>query len=75
MLGTTVLARPEQQLAALNLHECDAYEYERGDVGPRQAEQLVEQLHPRAHGAVCAGPLGPGIRDGDEAGKLITLVP
>lgn len=85
-----VLARPEQQqlvaLALLNLHECDADEYERGNVavtaGAADGAAPVPPSCPllgRAHSlsppaAVRVSPLGTGIRDWDQASKLITLV-
>lgn len=91
VLSATVLAWPEQQqlvaLAPLNLHECDADEYESRDVavtaGAAGGAAPAPPSHPllgRAHSssppaAVCVSPLGTEIRDQDYGpGKLITLV-
>lgn len=90
VLSATVPARPEQQqlvaLTLLNLRECDADEYERGDVAatagaaggaapappPCPVLGRAHSLSPLA--AVRVSPHGTGIRDWDQASKLITLV-
>lgn len=82
-------AWPEQQqqlvaLAPLNLRECDADEYERGDVtvtagaagGAAPAPPscpLLATFCPLQQQFVFS-PLGTGIRDWDQASKFITLV-
>lgn len=90
MLSATVQAWPEQQqlvaLALLNLHECDADEYERRDVAATAgaaggaapappSSPLLGRVHSSSPPAAAhASPLETRIRGWDWASKLITLV-